>query len=60
MVLIGLPTALLFGAGDFFFDSPREGILTFFGTLALIAIILTAGFAWEQLKGKFLRHRGRK
>lgn len=60
VVVIGFPTALLFGAGDLIFDSPREGVITFFGTLVLVAVILAVGFVWEQIKGKSPRRRGHK
>lgn len=50
VVLIGLPTALLFGLGDALADGPRKGLVTFVGTIVLVGILLAISFAWEQLK----------
>lgn len=57
VALVGLPTALLFGLGDLIFDGPKEGVISFFGTLGFIAVLLAIGFVWEQVKER--RNRGR-
>ncbi|GAA1485329.1 hypothetical protein GCM10009625_21330 [Brachybacterium fresconis] len=59
VVIIGVPTALLFGAGDAVFDSPTDGIITFFGTLVGIAVLLAVGYLWEQAKEHRSRNRRR-
>lgn len=59
VVIIGFPTALLFGAGDAVFDSPTDGIITFFGTLVGIAVLLAVGYLWEQAKERRARNRRR-
>jgi hypothetical protein len=53
VLVIGVPTALLLGAGDAVFESPREGIATFFGTLVLVAVLLILSYLRE-------RHRDRR
>lgn len=50
VLAIGVPTALLFGAGDAIFESPKEGIITFFGTLVFVVVLLVVGYLWEQYK----------
>lgn len=52
-LLVGVPLALLAGAGDAIFDSPQEGLKTFFGTIAIAAILFLGGLAWDALKDRW-------
>lgn len=60
-IVFGIPTALLFGAGDAIFGSPREGLKTFFATLGLCVVWFLVSFAWDMHKqSKRERERGRR
>lgn len=58
-ILVGVPIALLEGLGDAVFDSPKQGIITFFGTVALAAIFFLGSLGWDLVKDRW-RERHKK
>lgn len=56
VLLIGLPTAVLFGLADVLTDGLTKGLITVLGTLLFVALLLAISYAWDQMKE---RRRGR-
>lgn len=50
VLVVTVPTAIWFGAADFIFETRRQGLVTFFGTLALLIVVLGIEFAWDWAK----------
>lgn len=50
LVVVGIPTAIWFGAASAIFDSPGEGVISFFVVLGIAAVLMIGQFVLEELK----------
>lgn len=50
LVIVGIPTAIWFGAASAIFDSPGGGIITFFVVLGIAVLLLIGEFISEEFK----------
>lgn len=50
LVVVAIPTAIWFGAASAIFDSPEEGIISFFVVLGIAVVLLVGQFFLEELK----------
>ncbi|WP_058235472.1 hypothetical protein [Devriesea agamarum] len=56
-LLVAIPSAILFGAADFIFGTPEKGLITFFGSLGLAALLFLWSFGWDYLRDKWKESR---
>ncbi|MGO1320623.1 MAG: hypothetical protein ACTII7_06175 [Galactobacter sp.] len=52
IIVIGIPTAIAFGAADAIFESPGQGVITFFIVLGIGVLFLVVEFGYELLREK--------
>lgn len=52
IVLIAVPTAIWFGAASFLFDSPQEGLRSFFIVLAIGVFLVVVDLISDLVKEK--------
>lgn len=50
LVVVDIPTAIWFGAASAIFDSPEEGVISFFVVLGIAVVLLIGQFVPENLK----------
>lgn len=58
-VVVGLPTAVLFGLGDLLTHGPGGFIKTFLGALFMSAVLFLLSVAWELWKDRRNKRKGR-